>query len=654
MHSSKRALVWMSFLSRFALSSGQFGDNFMRGNPLVIYPFLHWVLENFEKNKTRGYLARYLRPFSIPEEHFADNQIVNLYQQYQTNQSEFKELHQSLEEVRKTAMNPMHLQQEVTQVANEIDQLKTKLERGHTRIQNDPQYASQMEDMLEATSKLRQEQEVQSKVEQDKHEQQMKLQRIEQIRHATARKFQEMNHSDMARMDPHKLLQNLRDEVQRTREMLEAKENQVIEREKQLKHLAKLSSTNNHEYTADDLHELQREHADLMNDVDDLLQRRENSAIANDSKITFVRDRLANVEKKKEKLYDQIKELEDEKLEAERDLKKAQAEFKAIIGQTEESTLPNGQPKPKTEQQMKDYMTELNRKTQKYKLLKSELELERQEVQVLMRTEAVLRSRDTNIQEFNDEQEKKLGVVGYSSAQDNLENLAQAKSEVDATKGQTLEEISDIVEKINLTLKKKKEKLAPQIKDLRAVRQDFEAVEAIYKTKKAQYDNISLGFESERLKLEQDVQQHQQGICEEESQYHFLHCFNAITTARLDQVAKESKDGTYQSIYEKAISDQEAATKTLRNEKKNITEKHDDHVAQRGMFQALRGILNKKLELVKNPQGSSINSSNTQPTDGYSQGGYSAPQSYGGSSQGGFGGSSQYLDLEEGDRLVME
>lgn len=653
-----RCFVSLSLLPSSLLSSGQFGENFMRGNPLVVYPFLHWVLEGFEKNKTRGYLARYLRPFSIPEEHFADNQIVNMYQQYQTRQSEFKELHIQVEEARQTASNPSHLQSEVTQLENEKEQLHNKLEKLRARISNDPEYASvNFDEMLHVTNLLRQEQEQEAKLYQDLQEQKMKLARADQIRNATAKKFQEMNHSDMARMDPMKLIAKMREEVAQRRDYLEGKlEVAIADRERQLKHLTKIAS-NNQEYTLEDVHDLQREKHDLEADVDHLLQARENSAGANDSKITFVRDRLANVDKKREKLLEQVAELEDEKSEAERDLQKAQAEFKQLIGQTEDATLPNGAPRPKTEAQMKEYMNELNRKTQKYKTLKGELESERSEITVLMRTEEILRSRDQNIAEFNAEQEKRLGVVGFSSAQDTLEAVSAAKQALDANKGETLEEISSIVERINATLKKKKEKLAPQIKDLRAVRADFEAIESVYRTKKSQYENISLGFESERLKLEQDVQQHQQGITEEESQYHFLHCFAALTAARQSQVSREARgDAAFRELYEKSILDQEAVTKQLRTEKKHITEHHDDHVAQRSMFHSLRGILAKKLEITQNPNGNP-NGAGAGPQSPYGASfapndSYRSPHHQPSYSTG----SNSYLDqlAEESDRLVLE
>jgi len=69
-----------------------FGPQFISGNVDTVYPFLQWLLESFHTLKTRGYLARYLVPLSIPEEYFADAQVVTMYQQYTMHQNEFKEV----------------------------------------------------------------------------------------------------------------------------------------------------------------------------------------------------------------------------------------------------------------------------------------------------------------------------------------------------------------------------------------------------------------------------------------------------------------------------------------------------------------------------------------------------------------------------------
>ena len=55
-----------------------------------------------------------------------------------------------------------------------------------------------------------------------------------------------------------------------------------------------------------------------------------------------------------------------------------------------------------------------------------------------------------------------------------LAKLSALKADVDDYKGKTLNEISRIVTDINQALKEKKNKLAPQIKDLRTVRLQYQ------------------------------------------------------------------------------------------------------------------------------------------------------------------------------------
>ncbi len=78
------------------------------------------------------------------------------------------------------------------------------------------------------------------------------------------------------------------------------------------------------------------------------------------------------------------------------------------------------------------------------------------------------------------------------------------KASVDDTKGKTLNEISRIVADINVTLRDKKAALAPQIKDLRSVRLEFQELETSYTMAKTTYENAAAGLEAERLRLEQE------------------------------------------------------------------------------------------------------------------------------------------------------
>merc|ERR1719261_2313182 len=101
-----------------------------------------------------------------------------------------------------------------------------------------------------------------------------------------------------------------------------------------------------------------------------------------------------------------------------------------------------------------------------------------------------------------------------------LEKASVEKSQVDKAKGKTLDEIQGIVQKINVQLKEKKNKLAPQIKALRAVRQNFQQVEAKYLEKKAMYDQAKGQMDGELSKVASEVQQYDSDVQEAEQQYH--------------------------------------------------------------------------------------------------------------------------------------
>eukprot|EP01083_Nonionella_stella_P306463 1073481_1 len=86
--------------------------------------------------------------------------------------------------------------------------------------------------------------------------------------------------------------------------------------------------------------------------------------------------------------------------------------------------------------------------------------------------------------------------------------------------GTTLDSISGVVQKISSQLKAKKSKLAPLIKELRAVREKFKAVQSKFQEKKGVFDNISLGLDSELSKLKDAVGAQEKAYEELEKSFH--------------------------------------------------------------------------------------------------------------------------------------
>lgn len=173
------------------------------------------------------------------------------------------------------------------------------------------------------------------------------------------------------------------------------------------------------------------------------------------------------------------------------------------------------------------------------------------------------------------------------------------------TKGKTLEEISKIVTDINFALKQRKEKLAPQIKELRSVRSKYQELEREYLDKKAVYDNTAAGLESERVNLEQECDEYQEECLRVESRYHYLNCLNGIADVHIKRVEEELEFSKgkgrllrdfkcYKDLYQSKIQQQELLSKELRRRQKMLRESASQHSEQRQMFVDLRNFLDIK------------------------------------------------------------
>lgn len=99
------------------------------------------------------------------------------------------------------------------------------------------------------------------------------------------------------------------------------------------------------------------------------------------------------------------------------------------------------------------------------------------ELAVLERTIDVLATCEEEVMRKVNEIEREKGVQGFTETQANLEKISEAKSAIDEEKGNMLEEISRTVTEINQAIKDRKSNLAPQIKELRTMRQQSQDLE---------------------------------------------------------------------------------------------------------------------------------------------------------------------------------
>ena len=70
------------------------------------------------------------------------------------------------------------------------------------------------------------------------------------------------------------------------------------------------------------------------------------------------------------------------------------------------------------------------------------------ECTVLNRTVMILKSRAGNVDEFMKELEKKKGITGYTSVEDQIVGVSELKEQLDNNKSQSLQELTALVQQI--------------------------------------------------------------------------------------------------------------------------------------------------------------------------------------------------------------
>jgi len=577
-----------------------FKKGIVGGDPQVLYPILHWLLHDLSFKKKKAYVAHFLINVDVPNEFMQNEDVKETHQVYMKLKQQFKIFHKAVENMRKSEKQPSELKHEISQLEEERAQLKEKIKSLKSKTAD----LRGFKELLDITSALRREQEEETKL-LDRMQQQQDALRMAMSKHQdvvqqwVTMKNKNKSLEDMSAED---LLNRLNVEVS---EMKAQVKNQIpLQFKKRKDRLNRLQDEiMKTPKTEEDVRELDEQ---IQVQESRIRQLKSELVEANrknqDNTLDLYRQQAAMVSRK---LTEQQFELEEHQSETE--------ELKAAIEDKDAILCEMSGPKFMKREEFKQYATQLRSKTNKYKSLKLELTELQSESVVLNRTEQILKTRDENVSEFMAQREQEKGVSGYQKTEQELQEISQKKTTTDREKGQTLEEISKIVTDINIALKDRKNKLAPQIKELRSVRQQFQELEQFYLKHKKTYENTAAGLESERLKLEQECEKLQYKALQEESRYHYLNCLLDIATVQLEKVKDQEKlqkssgrpggAKTIISNYNQKISTQIEMKKTLMKQHKKIKENEKPYLKQKSMFENLQRLLAKKKEvLTKNPK----------------------------------------------------
>jgi intraflagellar transport protein 81 len=77
-----------------------------------------------------------------------------------------------------------------------------------------------------------------------------------------------------------------------------------------------------------------------------------------------------------------------------------------------------------------------------------------------------------------------------------------------------------LIQRIDVEVKEKKQKLAPEIKRLRTLRNKFSEIEVEYNERKRNYDSVQSNLDQEKERLDKDMGHNLTEYKESESKFH--------------------------------------------------------------------------------------------------------------------------------------
>jgi len=378
------------------------------------------------------------------------------------------------------------------------------------------------------------------------------------------------------------MLKMLRSEVQKNREALQRVRKECDEKLRNLKEID--SALSEPPVTKSDIDNLEEEIRAMQAEMQQMEQTiNEHNQ---HSRLSVYKQQANLVAKKKDVVLKDQRQLEEERDSLSKELCTKEREYEQMKGH-----------KFMKRDEFKNYAASLRDKSAKFKRLKAELSELRHEVAVLVRTEQILQAKDPT-------------PAGLRETEAMLEKASVEKSHVDKGKWKTLDEISAVVQQINAQLKEKKNKLAPQIKALRSVRQNFQQVEAKYLEKKSAYDQAQTAMHGEISKVASEVRQLQSDVMEAEQNYHELNMQLCAADTLLQRAQRESRCvrkeerhckeyATISENYTAEIARHEESVKELRKQKKLVEHTHEGNLKQKKAFTQLEKLMRIKFKVAK-------------------------------------------------------
>ena len=559
----------------------------MEGDKQVIYPVLEWILSNITELKQRAYLAKFLVKLEIPPEISADQDVAEIYEQYEDLIDQFKTVHKECDAIKNSGYSTSELRKDIEEMEREKEIVQKRIERRQRKVEGMPN----LDVMLEVAKKLRQEKERNKEIKSQKQEQRNNINHSQQRIMRLEQQLTDMRQAGIG-TTPEVLLQKLEEEAKVNAYIVNEKLPRELEQKKQA--VASLEKVlNQPALTQNDLQELKKRIKDANSEAKEISDKKNVSSDPMEDKLTLFRQQAAIITRKKETTAERLNDARSALSVAEDEVRDKKSQIGSLGGEL----ILKGE-------DFKKYVNALRTKSNDYKEKRQQLSELKSEYGVLARTLEVISSRNDNLNESLSAMEASKGITGFRDTQGNLEKVANLKANLDEQKGSTLEDMSGLVHQLTVNVAERKSRLAPIIKELRPLRQQCQDMQISYDEKKHHYDSTALQLQSNMGKLETGVKALRDEILGSETKFHVLSNQKTVMDIWQERVTEEMKlyvsnkpEDKHKSLRErllKSLNDGEKRSKMLKDEQKTVREAVTDNVKQTKMWSDLEKLFECK------------------------------------------------------------
>lgn len=569
---------------------------------------LYFLLTNLDKHETRLYLSKYLVGVSVPNEFAFDEGCQMWNEKLRHLQQRFKGVHRQTTSLQteNTRLAPKQLKKDVTSLAKERTQLVEKIERFKKKAgdldQNDAYHCvGRFEDILEATSKLRECQEENRKLLDKKDELHYLVERTKVLALSKDQELGELkklisseatveskHEISVARTILHwieKKVRFLHSQETEVSAKLSAYKETLVGLQTKLRH--PLKTKDDCDRIEASIHQLDRVLKRSSEEVDSNLKS--NAKVAVQLKMFRQQTNLlTKTLKSKQVELDQL-------LDAKHQLESKISSSNAAVSELQRDTSSPFMSKD----DFRAYAQVLRQKTAQFKAKKKELDELTSELFILTRTEGKLKEKCADVEQV----EQKVQTSEFESTETQH-----------FTGEDTTEALSRNLRSTVLAISELRMSLQPEVEEVKMLRDQYKRVGTEHHERKIVYDNIAVGLENQQAELLRECTLSESAWTGAQREYQLLHTRLEFIRNRQhmidcegrfrgqDRLNRDFKN--YKALYQNKLGQLDQLNKALRKTDRELQEHNKDDVKQMNQFTDLRYLLELKLATVGGQQES--------------------------------------------------